>query len=93
MTLLALNLLFTGWLALRQEKRIAEAASPASYSGDTSGTAADLSQPQVCWLLGLVAAGQGKGSEVAKMALTGDVMSDCSTYAGRGARGQSMDGN
>ena len=91
-TLLALNLLFTGWLALRQEKQNAEVRA-ASYFGDASGTGADLSQPQVCWLLGVVAAGQGKGSEVAKMALTGDAMSDCATYAGRGARGQSMDGS
>ncbi len=94
--LVVLNLMALGWMWSRQNQQLAEvgaAVNGASFSdaGFTGGPGS--ADPELCWLLGVIADAQGKGSLVAGMASGSDVMTDCQTYAMRGARGQAPSGN
>ena len=94
--LVLLNLVVLGWMWERQDQQLADigrAVSEAPFSAGTSSDGLESVDPELCWLLGVIADGQGKGSVVAGMASGGDVISDCQTYAMRGARGQGSSGN
>lgn len=93
--LVALNLVVLGWLWNQQEQRLASLESQigtVAYPA-TPGGGVDSADPELCWLLGVIADGQGKGQVVAGMAHGADSMTDCQTYAMRGARGQNASGN
>jgi len=94
--LVALNLVALGWMWARQDQQLAHlrvAVNEASFSGTASYGGVGSADPELCWLLGVIANGQGKGSVVAGMASGTDSMTDCQTYAMRGARGQGPSGN
>lgn len=94
--LVVLNLVVLGWMSWRQERQLAELRAAANDTAfvdtDTTGGPGSA-DPELCWLLGVIADGQGKGSVVAGMSFGADSMTDCQTYASRGARGQAPSGN
>lgn len=94
--LVALNLVVLGWMWSRQDQQLAELRAVANDTAfvDTANTAGPGSaDPELCWLLGVIADSQGKGSLMAGMSSGANSVTDCQTYAARGARGQAPSGN
>jgi hypothetical protein len=97
--LVALNVSVLGWMWFQQEQRLGAlesnvVAQVALVSG-TAGPAGGVgtTDPELCWLLGVIADAQGKGSVVAGMGSASDSPTECQNYAMRGARGQGPSGN
>lgn len=86
--LVAVVLAALGWVDHRQGIRL-DAVESSVASMTSSG--APVSDPQTCWLLGVVAGAQGRGDLVDRLGSSASG-SDCQVYAARGARGQSLDG-
>lgn len=70
----------------RYENLSSEVSSVSVGSFDGGSGSAD---PELCWLLGVVADGQGRGSEVASQALAGGG-GTCAAAAAQGANGQPL---
>lgn len=96
--LAALVLLVLGSMWVQQQQRLDAVAEQVgqvgrvAFTSDSTGGIGSA-DPELCWLLGVIADGQGKGQVVAGMASGSDSMSECQTSAMRGARGQSSSGN
>lgn len=96
--LVALVLLVLGSMWVQQQQRMDDLAGQVGQVGQVAFTTDSTvgpgsADPELCWLLGVIADGQGKGQVVAGMASGSDSMSECQTSAMRGARGQSSSGN
>ncbi len=70
--------------AAGRDEQLSFSIPPTSF--DTGATSAD---PELCWLLGVVADAQGRGAEVASQALAGGGGS-CAAAAAQGANGQPL---
>jgi hypothetical protein len=93
--LAALVLVVLGSMWVQQQQRLDDLAgqlAPVTFTSDSTGGIGSA-DPELCWLLGVIADAQGKGDVVAGMASGSDSVSECQNYAMRGARGQSSSGN
>ena len=93
--LAALVLLVVAFMWVQQQQQLDAVAGQVGQVVFTSESTGGIgsADPELCWLLGVIADGQGKGQVVAGMASGSDSMSECQTSAMRGARGQSSSGN
>jgi hypothetical protein len=96
--LVALVLLVLGSMWVQQQQRMDDLAGQVGQVGQVAFTSdsaggTESADPELCWLLGVIADAQGKGDLVAGMASGSDSVSECQTSAMRGARGQSSSGN
>jgi hypothetical protein len=93
--LVALVLVVLGWMWAQQQQRLDELAGQVDPVTFTSGSTGGIgtADPELCWLLGVIADAQGKGDVVAGMGAGSDSMTECQSYAMRGARGQGPSGN
>ena len=88
LALVAVVLAALTWTDHRQSVRL-DAVESSVVSVTSSG--APVSDPQTCWLLGVVAGAQGRADLVSRLDPSA-AGGDCQVYAARGARGQSLDG-
>jgi len=103
LVLVAVVLAALGWVDHREAARFdtVESAVAGTTSSVVQGTSATVVQgaaadpeadPETCWLLGVIAGGQGRADLVSRLAATTSSTGDCQLYAARGARGQDLEG-
>ena len=74
----------------RQESRFDLLEGQVGRVDVSSGGGVGSADPQLCWLLGVVAASQGDGARVDELALAGE-SGDCARHAAHGASGLPFD--
>ncbi len=74
----------------RQETRFRLLEDQVDMVDTSAGFGVVPADPQLCWLLGVVAASQGEGARVDELALAGE-SGDCARHASHGANGLPLD--
>jgi hypothetical protein len=89
LVLVAVVLAALGWVDHRQAVRLDSVAG----SGSSSTTVVPTADPQTCYLLGVIAAAEGRADLVTRLGQAQALGSDCQVYAARGSRGEDLEGS